>query len=209
MNVFLDLDGTLINSFDRHYVLLKEICTQMNIPFNMSKESYFALKREGLNNKKILSTYCQFPSEIVNEIQMEWVKHIEDNDYLELDYLYNDAIPFLNYLTKKGYKIYLLTARKNNSGVKHTLKKNEILDYFAKIYVVNPEKASENKANILEKYKESDTILIGDTEVEALCAKKLGISAFILNRGFRSANYLKENFSLETYGSLIQLEEVV
>lgn len=187
----LDLDGTLIDSSKRHYVLMEKLLKEYadNISFNPA--DYMEYKRMGNSGKQYLKEELGLDKETSDAISKEWVTNIENEEYMDLDELYTDTIEFLDALKQKQYKIIFLSARHNRTNTLKQLEKFGIKEYADAIYVVSPERATEEKIEVIMTYQESgkETIIVGDTENEYDTAYAAGINYFVLNRGFRSKEY--------------------
>lgn len=187
----LDLDGTLIDSSKRHYVLMEKLLKKYAEDITFNPGDYMEYKRMGNSGKQYLKEELGLTKEISDAISMEWVKSIEDEEYMDLDELYPDTVEFLDALKQKQYKIIFLSARHNRTNTLKQLEKFGIKEYADAIYVVSPERATEEKLEVIMTYQESgkETIIVGDTENEYDTAYAAGINYFVLNRGFRSKEY--------------------
>lgn len=207
MTIFLDLDGTIIDSFERHFLLLREILKKYKVLKNIDKNYFFKLKRDGINNYNYLVNYLSLEENIALLIKNEWINKIENLKWLRFDKLYDDALYFLKEM--KNNNIIFLTARKNKNNLMKQLEKLDIKKYAQKTYVVNPDNPIENKSKIVEEYifnnSNENTVIIGDTEVEYYTACKTNIEYYILNRGFRSIDYLKNRGINKTYYDLYDI----
>ena len=59
------------------------------------------------------------------------------------------------------------------------------------------------------KHPNEKIIIIGDTEVEYETALKNNIGYYILNRGFRSKEFLKQKLEIHTYKNLKEVKEAL
>ena len=166
MIAFVDLDGTIIDSFYRHYILLNYILVKYKLNIEFIFDDYYIKKRNGLNNYKYLTEILNISEDVAEKIQKEWIEKIENKDMLSLDKLYDDAIPFLEFLKEKNYKIIFLTARRNESLTMIQLEELGISKYPTKVIVVDPKNGDINKSNAIDKEKTANSIMIGDTEVD-------------------------------------------
>ena len=187
----LDLDGTLIDSSKRHYVLMKKILEKKAPEILFDSEDFMNYKALGNSGKKYLISKLGLSQELSDEIMEEWRSNIENEEYMAMDELYPDTIQFLDALTRKGYPIIFLTARNNRKNTIKQLENLNISGYADMVYVVSPNRATEEKIEIIMTYLEigKEPIIVGDTENEYDTAYAAGINYFILNRGFRSKEY--------------------
>lgn len=199
MQIFLDLDGTLLDSSRRHAILLEKILSEKNIDADVT--NYIDYKNDGFSTKKYLTEFLGMSKDVSNDIATLWVQNIENDEFLVDDKLYEDTIEALEYFKSYVDKMYLVTARNNHKGVTDTLDRLGITKYFDDIVVVSPANASYEKCNYIKAKMNENDILIGDTEVEYEISKVLGIKTYLLNRGFRSKAFWDDK-GIKSYNSL-------
>ncbi len=201
--IFLDLDGTLIDSSRRHLILLEDIVSKYEIKCEHFSD-YLEFKCSGFSTKEYLIKRLGFKEEIAIKISNEWIEHIEDEEYVKYDTLYNDTILFLNYLKSKGALIVFITARRNNMLVSRFLSDNNLDIYANRLIVVNPSDAHNEKKMHIESTAKGVAIVVGDTEVDYFCDKK----CYLLNRGFRNKTFWDQK-GVVSYSSLIDIIEAI
>lgn len=202
MQLVLDLDGTLINSTERHWLLLESILIDKGLNYGFDQNDFLKMKINGCSTKKYCQEILHLPLEIANEINSIWIKHIEDTQWLRLDVLYDDAIDFLNWCQKCLYDVWFLTARSNKNGLIRELERLDIMKYAKSIYIVDPRNASEEKTVKLQEIKrKGEVVFIGDMESDYKAGGTAGVKTLILNRGFRSKQYLADA-GIESFLSL-------
>lgn len=194
MNVFFDLDGTIIDSSDRLYELFKALVPDCT----MTKEEYWELKRNKINHETILEKY--FPTYSFDEFNKKWLEMIETEKYLLKDKLYDFSQELLRKFSEKG-KIYLLTARQSRKNLLIELKRLGIEKYFEDILVTENKKT---KSDILKTMKLSkNDILIGDTGKDIQTAKENELLSIAVSWGFMSKDALK------TYNPDILFDDII
>ena len=67
MNIFFDLDGTLVDASERLYCLFCDLIPECTF----TKEEYWDLKRNKINHQKILEKY--FPQYNFSEFNFKWL----------------------------------------------------------------------------------------------------------------------------------------
>lgn len=204
---FLDLDGTLLDSSQRHVILLRKSFEQFNIECG-ELDDYLLFKSEGNSTKRYLVEVKKIDDRIASEMSSWWVEHIEDEIYLKSDHWYSDSLQFVQYIKELGYFVCILTARKNKTYVKKMIHNSKIKKYVDFIEVVSPVNATEEKEKFMGKFILEEGLIIGDTEVEYKTAQKLGIDYYILNRGFRSKTYW-DNRNVFSSRSLDEIKEML
>lgn len=200
-----DLDGTLINSFDRHVKVLKNSMEICGIDFNIDEREYINYKKEGKNNKAYLKNILYLDDDSILRVTKKWEELIEQRPYTLLDCLYFDVMQVLDILSNK-HDIYYLTARKEAVGLLQDLDRLGIAAYSKNTIIVNPKNALREKTEELYKLKSSNEaiVMIGDTEVDYEAASKNNCNVYIVNRGFRSLEYWNR-LGVTTYENLLKL----
>lgn len=206
MRYVLDLDGTLIDSSERHYLLMQQILEKKSY----DSEEFMRYKADGNSGKKYLTECLKLPEAAALEIMTSWQAQIEEEQWLAYDKLYPDTLEFLDWIKSRDERIYFLTARQRKDAVLDEVKRLGIADYADKICVVSPAEASEQKKAFVKKIQDhcinNDSVyIVGDTENEYQLAKDLSLPYSILNRGFRSKKYWDEQGVL----SISSLREIM
>ena len=183
-----DLDGTILNSFDRHTAVLSDALKIYNITLNLS--DFIDSKRNGSSTYEYLISK-NIPSKTANEINKYWCNHIEDEKYLVSDFLYANVEKKLKDLSKDN-ELILITARNNRKNCLNQLKKLGITKYFSEIHIVKSDANTyKQKARILKESKVS--VYIGDTESDKEACDISGIKFEPVFYGFRTEKYLTKN----------------
>lgn len=195
--IIFDLDGTLIDSSDRLFLLFKELVPECNF----TKEEYWNFKRNKINHEKLLLDY--FPTHSFSEFNVEWMSKIELDRFLQYDKNYSDTKMVLSILKKK-YEIILLTARQNKSSVLTELKKLDILEYFDSINVCfNKEDFFINNKHLYNSY------FVSDMGKDILLGEKYKLITIAIDHGFMSKEKLLEYNPIYIIGSLSELLGIV
>lgn len=153
----------------KKYESFKNIQIIFEHPTNWLRNNYSDewLLTSRLDNDDILEP------DFIEEIQKRFRKKteiIESEHYLSFDRLFN-----IEKLKKFDYRI-LITYRKNRKNLINQLKKLKIHDFFDKI--ITPENSlsiKEFKFETIKKYKDNNSIVIGDTKTDIISAKKNNI----------------------------------
>jgi phosphoglycolate phosphatase-like HAD superfamily hydrolase len=192
--VFLDLDGTLINTKKRYHIIHDEICNNLNIK-PMSMDEYWEYKRIKTTEKEILGK-CGADTDNLKLILSDRISKLEDEDYLRHDQLHNGVRNFLK-TNQKDKLITLVTYRRNRNTLIDQLRKLSIDKFFHKILNTIPRNKEKfmgkveliNNCYDIEKY---DTVFIGDTETDILAGKYLKMTTIAFLGGIRSSEILRE-----------------
>lgn len=204
---FVDLDGTLIDSTLRHKVVLQEALKASSAEV-VSVENFVTYKADGYTTLQYLENVLQLEEDCARAVSGYWVEHIEDEKYLELDIWYEDSEIFLHYLSERGYDNIIITARKNKQYITDFINSSPVITKLDEIIVVSPMNAKTEKTRVLNERKTSDSILVGDTEVEYHAGTETGIKTYLLNRGFRSKEYWNRR-NVKSYQNLMEIREEI
>ncbi len=206
MKLFLDLDGTLVDSTQRHVTALKDVLNEEGIEANI--DNYIPYKRDGFSTKQYLINILGLSTTQSISVSKKWTKIIEDEKYLLLDRLYDDSNDFLDWSVAQGFCIDILTARRNEESLYQFLKNSCIDKKIDQIFVVSPSNAGEEKNHILHLYSHKKNIFIGDTEADFDACEDTDIQLFVLNRGFRSERFWNSK-GIKSYYDLQEIKEAM
>ncbi|MCF0128819.1 MAG: HAD family hydrolase [Pseudobutyrivibrio sp.] len=194
MTFVVDLDGTLIDSTARHHVLMKKLLTEKGLVDGFDARGFMDFKAKGNPGISYLTKVLGLEEAVAKEVLAAWGKAIETEEYIRLDVLYEDAVPFLEKCLESGHEVYYLSARQDSELLVKELKILGIYDYAKEVIVVDPACAGEKKQQAVRKLLDTgisheDILMVGDSENEWKTAQAVGVQAIILNRGFRNGNY--------------------
>ena len=91
--IFLDVDGTLIDSSDRMYNLFCELIPECQL----TKCEYWNYKRNKISHQILLDKL--YPQHSFEDFNSVWMNKIESEYYLGMDYNYLDTKDVLEYIT--------------------------------------------------------------------------------------------------------------
>ena len=184
--VAFDLDGTLLDSRERHKLVLNDILNRYNI--NLDISDLIEFKRQGYDNVYYLKSKG-IQEETALKIQSEWIKNIEKFEYLSKDKLYPYAIDLLNKYAAKN-NLILITARNNKVNLIKQIQDLDIKKYFKEIKIVNPGRfAIQEKADVLKNYNAK--LMIGDTRNDAESAKIAEVDFRHVDNGFHDKKLIR------------------
>jgi phosphoglycolate phosphatase-like HAD superfamily hydrolase len=202
-----DLDGTIIDSTQRHVILLKKLLTEENLDYgNEIDEKYLEYKRLGKDGLDFLSSVLKLPDIVSASIHRRWIEEIESDDMLDLDKLYIESIPLLKKLNKED--VFFLTSRKRSDAALGEVERFRLNELSKETFVVNPSN-SERKRDVLARLKGyyTDVVMIGDTENDYDEAIAAEVKVYVLNRGFRSKDYWNHR-NIKSFSSLQEIFEM-
>lgn len=192
-NIYLDFDGTIIDSSARLYAVYKSIMSEFQRPY-LPKDEYWSLKREREPYGAILEKTAS--GELTSEYMKRFLKKIESLDFLKLDQLLEGARESLS-LLKKDNRLVLVTLRRSRENLYQELKDLKIFNLFDAIFDnfvkgVNSWEIAANSARNDPKFDKNNSIIVGDTEDTILAGRDLSIPNFVVLTGIRSEYFLKK-----------------
>ncbi|WP_161491027.1 MULTISPECIES: HAD family hydrolase [Anoxybacillaceae] len=205
MKIGIDLDGTILDSRERHKQALILASKKENVILPSKLVSSFVSEKSfGCTGLEVLKKY-NIPNN--KKIIENWIEIIEEGSLLSLDILYPDAEDLLFKYKAMGIEFYLVTKRKNTEGVINQIKRLGISHYFRAIHVVDPNFESNKEfKSIKAKYTREYHLdcVVGDTEDDYEWAKALNIKFYAISHGFRNNQFWEEK-GIKSYSNLIDV----
>jgi len=193
MNIFLDLDGPVLDNSTRLYSLYADLLKSFGKkPLSMRK--YWALKRDCMPEKKIIAKSGIKDTRTINTYMKKREKQIESRCYLRKNELTSGVKDALGFLQKKG-NLFIVTTRRIRKNLIWELKEKNIKKFFCRI-LSGFEKnipAGEVKADMIKKSGlaiDGASVIIGDTEAEIACGKSLDLFSVAVANGIRKKERL-------------------
>lgn len=205
LNIFFDLDGTLIDISKKHYSVYREIVESLEGK-PLEQKKYWRLKRakksvDGILNKSKLKNENQ--KLLFQELFKDKIEQVKN---LKFDTLFKNTIKLLTKL-KKNYNLYLLTIRESKKNTYLQIDWLGIKKIFKEIIIGHSEQLGylyKEKLLARKQYGKYD-VVVGDSEADILAAKKLGLISIAVLSGIRNRKYLeslKPTYILENLNSL-------
>ncbi len=173
-NYIFDIDGTLLNTYEVAYKAKAKVLKEYNIPldkkmfdigFASTSEKSLELLGVDLNTKQgqdILKKESIYYNEFAKEIEM-----------------FDNALEVIKYL-KNNHNLAIVTSR-NKDEVYNEPKLNELLPYFDYVITASDVKSPKPDKESLEvlfkqsNWKKDESIFIGDSNNDSMCANSFGI----------------------------------
>ncbi len=183
-NIGVDLDGTILNSWRRHIVALESVCPRIKSEVSSFEEKFIDFKSNGGSTLEFLEE-CRIPSPDFYNIH--WIQIIENDELLQGDRLYPQALSFLKYITKHSV-LFLATARKRKEAVLSQVDELGLSQFFKQVFVVKPGPiAGRLKADNFNDVNLD--FIIGDTESDLDWSQHCDTKFLAVDWGFRNTNY--------------------
>jgi phosphoglycolate phosphatase len=178
MNIFFDLDGTLLDSRERLYQLFQHLVPESTLSF----EKYWSLKRNKISHKEILQNIFSYSNEMFSTFENAWMEKIELPEWLALDKPFTGVTNYLIEL-KKNHVLYVITARQFEDMALQQIEECGWRGIFEKVLVTGQ---SMKKIELIQLScnLSSEDWFVGDTGNDINAGKKLGIKTAAVLSGF-------------------------
>ena len=193
-----DLDGPILDCQERYYAVYQDLVNEFGGQ-PISRTEYWDGKKNRVSEKNLLSL-SSVKEICYDEYSRLRISRIEDERYLEKDLLQPHSHTTLVKLSSVFPKIILITMRRNEAALMKQLTDLDILRFFHEILTGYNEnipgwkvKAGLFVDRILRRNNISGYkgFFVGDTEVDILAGKELGLQTVAVLSGIRSAEILK------------------
>lgn len=186
MNLFLDFDGTLIDSRMRLFKLFSFLVPSSKLGF----AEYWNYKRNGIGHKEILRNHFDYTEQSFLDFDERWMNLIEHPEWIQFDTPFEGVTEKLVELNK-SYLLILVTARQSMDVVNMQLDKFNWTTQFSKVLV------TEQKVEKTELIQSNFSVtqedwIVGDTGKDIQVGKQLKIGTAAVLTGFLSKERLKK-----------------
>lgn len=206
-----DLDGTLIDISERHYLVYSEIIKDIG-GTPISKKEYWDHKRANASWDTILKA-SDLSSENIELFLQKFISEIEKPKNLEIDTLIKNAKDILANVSSST-DCYLISLRRNADNLLNQLKFLGIDQYFAGIKSGHTDgKGHALKSDIINELPKTEhrILVIGDTESDILAAQKVDAQSVAVLSGIRNRELIENmnpGYIIEDISELLDLEIV-
>lgn len=196
--VLFDLDGTLLDTSPGILKTIESTIEELNLESITHEER---LKFIGPPLMASFMKYCHVSEELALQAITVFRRYYGNGNMLETN-IYEGITEVLSYLKEKGILIGIATSKKE--GFARQLMEHFGLEFYFSSIKGSDEKETLTKADIIKKCIEEmgvsyqDTVLIGDTEFDAIGAEKVGIDFIAVTYGFG----FKHKKDVDTYKSV-------
>jgi phosphoglycolate phosphatase len=192
MTLFVDLDGPLLDVSERYFRVHVDILSRFGLK-SIDKPNFWNGKR----NRRPLSLLLTDSGATFDEgaYSKLWLENIESDDYLSFDRVHDGVIPLLQHLGQEHTQV-LVTLRQRSEAVRAQLSRLQLNSYFRAILTAAPlsHHSWRVKRNLIESSGLADETswIVGDTEVDILAGKSLGLTTVAVLSGIRNEELLKQ-----------------
>lgn len=188
--LLLDLDGTLIDNSKRLYGIYRTYLRgrgRAALPL----ASYWRLKRSGMPEVDIISKTDANPPDAKS--YSTWKsKMAERKESLATDRLFPGTKKTLAQLKKKGFKLVLLTLRKNTTNLAWQLSHLGLAPYLDEVKLA-PKGKDTLVRRLVRRKAFADAVIVGDAESDIRCARQCGMRAIAVTSGVRNRTRLERH----------------
>lgn len=201
---YFDLDGTLIDVWNRYYTVLKKYTAlnHSNIDFLKLPIKYFKeQKRTGRKESDIIQEIFTIKIDVDSFVQYKRFM-LETLELLALDTVIDIPREQFNILRKLGYSIKIISQRRNKKNTLIQLENLNLKNIVDDIIIVYPKKENA-KLKSLENIATERDIIIGDSSLDMECAKQLGMKGYFVDTGLSRATESHNCIKCSNYGMAI------
>ncbi len=168
--LFLDCDGTLVDSRRRQHALFLELAPQARYGF----DEYWTRKRAGANQGRMLADAGVTDPQALEQFRVEWLRRIEEPARLAQDTLLPGAAEFLDRAAGRWTRV-LVTGRQSREHLLVQLAQLGIADRLD--VVLNTEQRLSKPVLVRSRYAacRPGDLFVGDTGEDILAGKELGV----------------------------------
>ena len=185
MNLFLDLDGTLIDNRERYFESYKKATAEDILTF----EQFLEIRQNFKNARSMFINRSDYSNQSLNNFDLSWDLYIENKELLSKDVLFPGVYDWLTDTSRKSNLIYC-TNRRSFQDLDEQLEKLKIKKFASNILLSFQKTKDEAvlKSNI--SFSGNDW-LIGDTAADITAGKLLGLKTCGVFSGLNSQKILE------------------
>ena len=190
-HVCFDLDGTLVDSSDTIYLATNEVLEKLNLSLNLPKEKF-----TGMIGKHFIDIFNELNINPPNFTEFISVYKSVYFDFIETSILYADVNEALDYFINNDVKISLLTTKAQDQAEK-------IIRHFSLYekmnYIMGRRNGMAHKPSPEPLLKicndlnaaPSETLMVGDTELDIQCGKNANTKTCGVLYGYRTKEQIE------------------
>ena len=203
-----DLDGTLVDSSETIYKSTIKTLEQLNISYNFSKDDLD--RRIGQHFVDIFNEFNVQVTDFEGFIKLYKSLYF---DYIDDSVLYTGVPETIAVLKQNGLKVSLLTTKAQDQAdliIDHFLLRPYFDHVMGRVDSI-PHKPAPEPLLMICKYLNvlpSETMMIGDTELDIQCGKNAGTKTCGVSYGYRTRKQLEENDPDYIINSIFELKEM-
>ncbi len=205
--IFLDLDGTLLDTSMRHYKLYRDILDKKGFT-TLPLKKFWQMKRTGKKTGDILPEYLS--KEFLASFEKEWIEKIEKKSYLQYDELFPGIKEMLSHLNNE-FDLVLVTLRNNTENLHWEIFNLGLNGYFKSIISGEGPKKKLIKNYLINNHNGEACLIVGDTEEDIKTGVELDIPTICVTCGIRSKEFLESfdpDFCINDLSSIVEIIDI-
>jgi len=209
-NIIFDLDGTIVLTAGDIIFSLNYALKNAGVRKKIKYKDFKKVASKG-SVKMIQNVLKKSSSKSIKKINQLFLQHYQENICVK-SRLKKNVSQLLKLCKKKKIKLFIST-NKSGRNAKLLLKKLNILDYF--LFVAGSDSFKFKKPNpihlktLYKKFKidKNQSIMIGDSKIDAECAKKNGTKFILVKNGYTNIhnNKIFSNFKVNNFKEIIKI----
>lgn len=188
--LIFDLDGPLLD-VSRRYCQLYSFLVEDSGRTPLPSQDYWSLKRARTAEDIILKK-SELADDVCRQLAQRRLELIETRDYISHDRLWPWTSEILSFLTNR-FRMILVTQRSEPELLRWQLDELKLAGYFEKVITGRGDNTLTAKAGMVRKHGvvvPERCAIIGDTEVDVMSGKELGIQTVAVRCGIRNEEIL-------------------
>lgn len=192
MKVYLDLDGTLLNVFERYAGIFNQYGKRFGV--KVSVEEYKKLRQRGYSDNEILER--KFGIYNQSQALTKWkYSQLEQKEWLKKDTFIGQTEKLMEY----DCTLAIITQRRNKENALWQIGMLNLDRIFDEIIVLDPLEGKNSKYIYLKEKADKEDSIIGDSPLELECARLLGIQGYFVKTGLFGEQIVQGEKIKETY----------
>lgn len=191
MNVFFDLDGPLLDVSERYYRVHREIVAGHPVPA-LGKEELWEMKRRQVPVDALVAGAD--PALTPAQYREKWLERIERPEFLAYDRVVPGALEVLRALRER-HALYLVTLRRDGETLRWQLDRLGMRPAFRQVFWGERDGVPGwqiKVEGIRTAGARAGDVIVGDSEVDVLAGRELGMVTIATANGIRTADFLAQ-----------------
>ena len=207
MNLFLDLDGPILNTAERNFRVYRAIVQEMGGQTAILQDAFWDMKRSGNSSAQILRREAGTAGIHADSFARRWLSEIEKPAWLAFDCIQPGVLDWIFGMASQ-FQLILVTLRQNGTALRDQLALLKLERLFKAVLCDTPTtgKGWETKYRLVtESGIATDGVIMGDTEVDVRAGKLLGLGTIAVSCGIRTRDLLAAEEPELIVDSLVEL----
>jgi phosphoglycolate phosphatase len=192
MTFFLDLDGPLLDVSERYFRVHVDILSRFGVKY-ADKPTFWNCKRDRRGLSSLLAESGVSLDE--DAYSRFWLETIESDEYLVYDRILDGVGALLEDLGR-DHSLVLVTLRRRGGAVQDQIRKLGLRRFFSVVLTAppTPQDSWRVKRSLIESsgLVNASSWVVGDTEVDVLAGKSLGLTTVAVLSGIRNERCLRQ-----------------